>query len=203
VTSTPLPRGAAPTLSLSPLSPVATAAVFCRLGGALWATVVVKATFQLVHGEAARLIQPLDLITADQANANNGSLERARETAPHMPNAGVLLTGHAHAPAGRAVPSMSVRLGISREKPVIDKTLHVFGARAAANASAITPFQKMPLVYERAFGGAGVWENPVGVGGPGSASLPNVVDPRDPRRVAGFGPIAPHWAPRRAAPRGS
>ncbi len=88
-----------------------------------------------------------------------------------MPNAGVLLTGHAHAPAGRAVPSMSVRLGISREKPVIDKTLHVFGARAAANASTISPFQKMPLVYERAFGGAGVWENPVGVGGPREREL--------------------------------
>ena len=156
MTSPPLPRGAAPPLSLSPLSPVATASVFCRLGGALWATVVVKATFQLVHGEAARLVGPLELVLADQANSNNGSLERARETAPHVPNAGVLLTGHAHAPGGRAVPSMSVRLGISREKPVIDKTLHV------------------------------------------SVAGPNPMDPRDPWRVAGFGPVAPHWAPRRA-----
>ncbi len=48
----------------------------------------------------------------------------------------------------------------------------------------------MPLVYERAFGGAGVWQNPAGIGGPMSTVLPNIVDPKDPRKVAGFGPIA-------------
>ncbi|MEZ4296533.1 MAG: DUF2169 domain-containing protein [Polyangiaceae bacterium] len=93
---------------------------------------------------------------------------------------------------------MSVRLGISRDRPLLDKTLHVFGDRATGAPRAVTPFQRMPVVYERAFGGAGVWENPVGTGGPGSRLLPNIVDPRDARRVAGFGPVAPGWAPRRA-----
>lgn len=55
----------------------------------------------------------------------------------------------------------------------------------------------MPLVYENAAGGPGVWNNPVGIGGPGVRALPCVVDPRDPRRPAGFGPVSGAWMPRR------
>src|SRR5262245_49261750 len=117
-----------PALAITPLSPLATASAFCRLGGALWATVIVKATFELVHGEPARPVAALPLVREDRSSPQNGSLEAARETAPHVPNAGVLLTGHAHALGGRAVPSMSVRLGLSRDRALIDKTVHVFGA---------------------------------------------------------------------------
>ncbi|MFO0593200.1 MAG: DUF2169 domain-containing protein [Polyangiaceae bacterium] len=191
-----------PSLAVTALSPVVTGASLCRLAGLLWATVIVKATFELVHGAAARLIAPEPLVDADRAAAPGQSLLRARETAPHLPNAGVLLSGHACAPDGRAVSSMSVRLGLSRERPVLDKTLHVFGARGVNNPAAVAPFQKMPLVYERAFGGPGTPENPVGVGGPASAVFPNIVDPKDPRKVAGFGPLSPHWASRRALLRG-
>ena len=184
-------------LPLTPLSAVACDAVLCRQAGALFATVVVKATFQLVHGETARPVAPLGLVPRDQMGAG-GSLAAARETAPHVPNAGVVLSGHAYAPGAGVVPvkSMSVRLGVSRDRPLVDKTLHVFGDRAA-NPSAIIPFQKMPLAYERAFGGPGVWDNPVGMGGAGSRALPNIVDPKDARRPAGFGPVAGAWMPRR------
>lgn len=187
-----------PALIVTPLSSVSCGSSFCRQGGALWATVVVKVTVQLVHGEPARLVTPLGLVRHDVPGGPGGSLAQASETAPHVPNAGVLLTGHAHAPQERAVPSMAVRLGVARERPLVDKTLHVFGARSLSEPSAIMPFQKMPLVYERAFGGAGVWTNPVGTGGPGSRAQPNIVDPKDPRRAAGFGPIAGRWMPRRA-----
>lgn len=193
---------AVPELPISALSPVATAASLFRLAGVLWATVIVKATFQLVHGEIARAIAPESLVPRDRAPGAGQSLVRARETAPHLLNAGVVLSGHACAPSGRAVPSMSVRLGLSRDKPVLDKTLHVFGARAVSSPATVAPFQKMPLVYERAFGGAGVLENPVGTGGPGSAVLPNIVDPKDPRRPAGFGPLSAEWAHRRGLLRG-
>ncbi len=37
----------------------------------------------------------------------------------------------------------------------------------------------------------------MGTGGPGSRALPNIVDPKDPKRPAGFGPLAGSWAPRR------
>lgn len=192
----------APELPITALSPVATAASLFRLAGVLWATVIVKATFQLVHGEIARAIAPESLVPRDRAPGAGLSLVRACETAPHLLNAGVVLSGHACAPAGRAVPSMSVRLGLSRDKPVLDKTLHVFGARAVTDPASVAPFQKMPLVYERAFGGASVRDNPVGTGGPGSTVLPNIVDPKDPRRPAGFGPLSPEWAHRRGLLRG-
>jgi hypothetical protein len=188
----------APRLAFATSAAVACDSAFCRQGGALWVTVVVKATFELIHGEAARLVAPEPVRTADEPRAGGGSLLHARENAPHVPGAGVVLSGRACAPAGKLVPSMSVRLGISRDRPLIDKTLHVFGARSAASPSAVTPFQKIPLVYERAFGGPGVSENPVGTGAPGSPWLPNLLDPRAPRRPAGFGPLAGSWTPRRA-----
>ncbi len=59
------------------------------------------------------------------------------------------------------------------------------------------PFASMPIVYERAFGGPAVEDNPVGTGAVPGSALPNVVDPQNPHRPAGFGPIARHWGPRR------
>jgi uncharacterized protein YjbI with pentapeptide repeats len=185
-----------PEIAVTALSPVATATSFCRIAGALWATIVVKATFHLVHGESARAVAPEQLVREDRMNGVHGSLERACETAAHLPNAGVVLSGRAFAPTGRAVASASVRLGISRDRPLIDKTLHVFGDRTLAAPRIVAPFQTMPLTYERAYGGPGIAANPAGTGGPGSAALPNIVDPKHPHEVAGFGPIAPGWAPR-------
>jgi uncharacterized protein YjbI with pentapeptide repeats len=153
---------------------------------------MVKATFELVHGEAARLIAPLDLVREDRYRRPSGSLEEAKETAPYLPNVGIVLSGHAHAPPTQPVTSTTVRLAIARERRLLDKTLHVFGERTPAAAMSPQPFQKMPLVYERAHGGAGNPENPAG-----AASLPSIVDPGDPRRPAGFGPIARHWPARR------
>jgi hypothetical protein len=88
--------------------------------------------------------------------------------------------------------------------------------------SRTVPFVKMPLVYERAFGGEdrfhdnekkwGVChQNPVGTGfrlnrkktALGGLKLPNIEDPRRPMKrwrdkpkPAGFGFIAPFWEPR-------
>src|SRR5262249_29816210 len=77
-----------------------------------------------------------------------------------------------------------VRLGLAREgRPLLDKTVHVFG-------DAKQPFAKMPLTYERALGGPGA-PNPVG------REPPNVVDPKDPRRFAGFAPISRLWPVRK------
>lgn len=186
---------------ITPLSPVHAKTLLCRSGPAAWVTVIVKATFQLVHGQSAQQITPEKLVTEDKLGPR-GSLERAWETVPYLPNAGVILGGHACAPEGTVVPTMAVRLGISRDRPVLDKTIHVFGSRTVSALSSITPFQKMPLVYERAFGGPGVAANPAGTGGPKSSVLPNLLDPRDPGIPAGFGPIAPGWAPRRGLLRG-
>ncbi len=186
-----------PTLAIQPLSAVSTAFAFCRANEALWATVITKATFQLVGGHDAKMVAPSEVVERDQFTSQGGSLVAARETAPYLPRAGVILTGHAVSPGAHAVPSMSVRLGVSRDTPLVDKTLHVFGDRNIAAPHSPRPFLRMPLVYERAFGGPGVWENPIGKGGAQAAELANLVDPKDPRKVACFGPISPRWMPRR------
>ena len=90
-------------------------------------------------------------------------------------------------PGGRLSPSVAVRLGVYRERPLIDKTLHVFGDRSPPGAPP-RPFRKIPLAWERAAGGE---DNPAGT------SVPNVIDPADPLRPAGFAPVPRHWAPRR------
>ncbi len=99
---------------------------------------------------------------------------------------------------------MTVRLAVFREHrdgppvPLIDKSLHVFGERTRAEGAAPKPFQELPITYERAYGGVGFPDNPVGTGAaPDARTLPNVVHPANPRQPAGFGPISKRWASRR------
>jgi hypothetical protein len=105
----------------------------------------------------------------------------------------------------------------------VSKTVRVLGDRAwqtgVAAPTWVQPFVRMPLVWERAFGGrdessdpvAADPRNPVGVGFRGRNSdiavagtaLPNIEDPASPissptqtPHPAGLGPVSPHWLPR-------
>lgn len=169
-------------LSITSNTAASCGAVLWRSGSALWATVILKATFRLVHEGAAALEGPQAIVYAERRRGGVGSVEAASEAAPLLPNAGVLLSGHARAPGAKPVTAASVRLGVAAERPVIDKTLHVFGGSA--------PFAEMPLIYERAFGGDGIEENPFGTGARPGSTPPNIIDPRDPQRPTGFGPVA-------------
>ncbi|WP_437943133.1 DUF2169 domain-containing protein [Sorangium sp. So ce281] len=163
--------------------------------GAERLTVLVKATFALVHDRTAELAAAVDLVRADHLREGWGSLEEASETAPYLPGAGVVVRGHACAPVGTTATALPVRIALFRDgRWILNKALHVFGDRTR-EAPSPRPFSRMPLVYERAFGGPHLEGNPVGVGS--DAVLPSIVDPGDPMRPAGFGPIARHWAPRR------
>jgi uncharacterized protein YjbI with pentapeptide repeats len=114
------------------LSPVACAAVLWREAGVDRVTVILGAAFAMVHEGRARLAAPRALVAADLA--------------PRLPGARVVLSGHAHAPGRRPTPAMPVRLAVLREgRAVLDRTLHVFGPRAAAPGSAPRPFVTMPL----------------------------------------------------------
>lgn len=134
----------------------------------------------------------------------------------------VLLNGHAYAPGAR--PATIVDVGF-RVGPLI-RVAKVFGDRLwrvqglCAAMSERQPFIKMPLVWERAFGGWDKtspnpkqqgWEprNPVGTGFAVDEShldgmlAPNIEDPKsiiqgwnDHPVPLGFGPIGPHWTPR-------
>ncbi len=165
--------------------------------GAHGVTIVVKATFGIVNEASARLVAPVDLVREDRYRSGAQSLDVASELAPYLPSAGVVLTGHAQAPQGRPAPAISIRVAIFREHSLLDKTLHVIGYRPPHAPTKPLPFQDVPIVYERAYGGPGVEDNPVGTGVVPGSPLPNIVDPADPRRPAGFGPIARHWSPRK------
>lgn len=136
----------------------------------------------------------------------------------------VVLVGHAHAPT----PS-TTELLVTLQVGAVKKTVRVLGDRVWFKSLGLVsmtkplPFERMPLCYERAFGG---WDrtgeeparhcveprNPVGVGFRSrprhfeeGLRLPNLEDPEHPLRrfgqrvpPAGFGFISPHWQPRAA-----
>lgn len=111
------------------------------------------------------------------AGAQRGARRRDRPPPPRACD--VLFSGSAIIASGQKAQSSAVRIGIFADRrPALDKTLHVIGDRKGAAAP--EPFSRMPIVYERAFGGPGQ-DNPVGV------ESPNIVDPADPRRPRGSG----------------
>ena len=137
-------------------------------------------------------------------------------------NTDIIVNGHAFAPNGRPARHVDVTL----RGGGVNKTVRVFGDRvwkSSVLGLAMTdpePFTRMPLTYERAFGGKDdtsedprlhSWDerNPVGAGfavrkenlsGKRAPNLENGSAPitawdsrPDP---AGFGPVAGHWKPR-------
>lgn len=138
------------------------------------------------------------------------------------PRTDVILHGNAYASVGKHASYVDVGLKVGN----LSKKLRVFGDRYwqrgffGLRITRPRPFQKMPITYERAFGGWDQksthpenhsWEprNPVGTGFAGRSEhlegqkLPNIEYPKnlisswkqrpDP---AGFGPIAGNWQPR-------
>lgn len=190
----------------------------------LWT--IVKGTFSLsAEVTVAEKQVPIALADAFQGEPARTSLKSAADVALTKPGTDVLLLGTACAPGGRAVGQMDVSLAVGP----VQKTVRVFGDRVwksgllGARLSPPEPFERMPLVWERAFGGSDVVEgdpplvqaedrNPVGAGfrveGGKKAldglRLPNLEDPRrlisswkDRPAPAAFGPLAAHWEPRR------
>jgi hypothetical protein len=134
----------------------------------------------------------------------------------------VILHGHAYAPGGKYATQVDVGLRVGN----ISKKLRVFGDRywdrglIGMKVTRPQPFEKIPIVYERAFGGwdqksddpkKHSWEprNPIGTGFAVEAKhlegqkLPNVEYPKSlisswKQRPcpAGFGPVAGNWQPR-------
>lgn len=179
------------------------------------ATVVVKATFRLREGDLALADEQVPMMLADEHHGEPGqsSLRYESDLGPQKLGTDVVLVGHAWSPA--PVPELDVSLRAGR----LQKAVRVFGDRAFFRSgselgiSSPRPFTRVPLVWERSFGGAdgSAFEgrNPVGTGFVQSAEhagelrLPNLEDPReliaspgDRPPPAGFGFVARHWAPR-------
>lgn len=171
----------------------AAAAVVWRHEGQLQVTVIVKSTFAFAHDAVMKRVEPQPILRAEVHHGKHPtrSVQFTSDLVPYLAQADVLFTGHAHVRAGAIVQAQLVRLEIfdgTGTQPLLNKALLVQDPKG---------FDRMPLVYERAFGGVGSQDNPLGTGiAPGSPE-PNVVNPMDPRRVASFAPIGRIWPARK------
>ncbi|KFA90995.1 DUF2169 family type VI secretion system accessory protein [Archangium violaceum] len=188
--------------------------------------VVVKATYVLGSGPLRLADEqvPVNIAGEYWGKPDESSYRYEPECALFKPATDVVLVGHAHA-AEQNTTSLLVSLKVG----TLQKSVRVVGERvwfkSMGSISMTQPlvFEKLPLRYERAFGG---WDrshpeparhtfeprNPVGVGFRASPRnfeeelrLPNLEEPDHPVRQfgqvvppAGFGFISPHWQPRTA-----
>lgn len=174
-----------------PIGRLAASAMAWRAAGRLRVTIIAKATFTLVHDAEMALAPPEKVLRGDIHHGGDPrrSVRAASDMVPYMPRAELLFTGDAHAPGGVAVRTLPVRIGLfDGPRVLIDKALLVQDAAG---------FVRMPIVYERAYGGPACDDNPVGTGAAEGTAEPNILHPRDPVCPAGFGPIARTWPARR------
>ncbi len=174
----------------------------------------VRATFVVEGGKLvlAERQEPVALMDEYRGDPSESSLLCAADLHLPKPATDVVLLGDAYAPGGSTMDQMDVSVAVGP----VQKTVRVLGDRSWSSVlgrmTSPEPFARMPLVYERAFGGIlkrdPVTEeplvdrrNPVGKGS--ARALPNLEDPTclirhpsDTPAPVGFGPIAPFWEPR-------
>lgn len=179
-------------------------------------TVVVKGTFDLVEGGRARAAArtEADVLTGDLGwdDEPRGSCRYPSDFAPFKPQGEVLLVGHFTPVANetRTHTTLTLRLGAVEKSIVLIGDRHFRESSPGVFAmSEPRPLGRIPLGYERAFGGAAVATNPVGRGSAAPFELPNLEDPRslvtaphDRPNPACFAPLAPGW-PQRIAKAGT
>ncbi len=180
---------------------------------------IVKANFN-IGPKWTLLDEQLPPIEADVywGEPESSSIKYASDFHTGKPNTDIIMTGLACAPNQQTVSQLDVGLSVGR----VNKTVRVYGDRQWCNGliSDPAPFQTMPLVYEKSFGGMHLVDgevdsadarNPLGCGFAGNRSakqmhgvpLPNLEDPRDLIREhsqtpepACFGYCSPAWEPR-------
>jgi uncharacterized protein YjbI with pentapeptide repeats len=161
---------------------------FQDASGALFVTVIVKATYALRPGALAIVTSPLDLHDDVYRQGSDGSLAAASDFAPIKLRADVVVVGSVH-PRAPGITRQVVGFALARGPDVLlCKRLVAIGDRAALEDPP-EALSVSPLFWERSWHGR---DNPVG------RSVPSFVDPDTPGRPAGLGPIAPTW-PARAA----
>jgi hypothetical protein len=191
-------------------------------GAEIW-LVAVKCTFDIKPDGTTEVAVNQPPVTmapeyTDPAAPARSSLKYDMDLMRTKTTTDVLVLGHAYAADG--VPVTHLEVGF-RVGPLA-KRLRVTGDRVWRGGSMSAPesFTKMPIVYERAYGGVDPatrdtsspqWDarNPLGTGFAVSASgtdgmrLPNIEYPeqlvgdwKDRPVPAGFGPVCAHWQPR-------
>ncbi len=172
-------------------------------------TVAMKASFAMSPEGGLKVLEEQltirgDEFAGDDQAAMNGELLHGCDLSGWKPRADLLLLGSAYAPGGRPATACEVAFRVGRW----EKRLLVTGDRIwkpgvmLSRAGEPQPFTRLPLRWERAFGGEGCDTNPVGRGRK-SDLLPNLeyIDDRLNRRggrvrPASFGPVNRLWQPR-------
>lgn len=185
---------------------------------------VVKATYELGRSglRLAEEQEPLHHGGIFHGTKEGSSYRYEPEVAFFKPATDVVLVGHAYAPSAD-----TRELKVELQVGPLRKVVQVLGERVwfkslgHVSMTRPQPFERMPLCYERAFGGGDrshpdasrhTFEprNPVGVGFRAHPShfeeglrLPNLEDPEAPLRrfgqvvvPTGFGFVSPQWHPR-------
>ncbi|WHZ21853.1 MAG: hypothetical protein OJF47_000965 [Nitrospira sp.] len=188
---------------------------------------VLKARYAIDSNRRLALAEkqwPVNLAGECWGDPEHSSYKYEPETAFIKPSTDVVLIGQAYAPNARATEvNVTLRVG------PVEKTVRVIGDRYWVKRCGMVwitkpePFERIPLTYERAFGG---WDrshpdperhsfesrNPVGTGFrykkgtfEEGIRLPNLEDPQHPIKntrskvpPAGFGFTSPNWQPRAA-----
>lgn len=198
----------------------------CSESGADLLAIMVKGTYEFDQkGKLAIAMpqQPIELADQYYGEPGKSSLKYASDFSINKPATDIALLGYAYAPHHKAAETaVTLRIGS------LQRSVKVFGDRywkktlGISSISSPAPFEKMPLIYELAFGGADhshpdpdkhdyERRNPIGVGFRAKKShlpiegarLPNIEDPEnlisrpdDKPAPAGFGFINPAWQPR-------
>jgi hypothetical protein len=185
---------------------------------------VVKGTFTLAPRPAVAEAQvPVTPVDRHHGEPASSSIRVPSDFCLGKPGTDVLLHGSAWGPGGR----MATQVDVSLRVGPLQRWVRVFGDRhwdtgvAGYVMSPPAPFARMPLVWERAFGGSDEtpagprydYRNPVGTGFHVLAGhksvigmpVPNLEDPAslisstsDSPPPAGFAAVAAHWEPRRS-----
>ena len=185
---------------------------------------IVKGTFRLnARPSIADEQIPITMKDEYYGNPASTSIRAPSDISLEKLGTDVIVSGSAWAPGGEATWQTDVSVAVGP----VRKAVRVFGDRVwdtssgIASPSWVAPFTRMPLVWERAYGGRDETSdgptsdarNPVGVGYRASNTrvplagqpLPNIEDPiapigswSDKPTPAGFGAVAPSWLPRRA-----
>jgi len=185
---------------------------------------IIKATFDVDTRGGLSLAEeqvPVDYLGSNHGEPGESSLRLEPDIAFFKASTDCVLLGHAHPPHNRAT-QVDVTFRVGR----LEKIARVTGDRHVVGGVNVTmsppePFDRIPLVYERAFGG---WDltpdskdrhgfeprNPVGVGFVSKhgrivegSPIPNLEDPWDllstpgaKCKPVGFGFVSPDWQPR-------
>jgi hypothetical protein len=183
--------GARP-LELLPLGDVSMGAMLWRVvacdpdrdgsekgSGTLHLTVTLQASWFYDDAGVFEATTPKLITELDDVGPPNSDL------APHLFDAELWFEGDACA-VGAPEASVAVRMAAGRRRPLVDKTLHVYGKRKRLRdgLSAPTPFDRLPLDCGRTRAGHVA---------PSDGELANVFDPTDGERPSGFARVTPAW----------